>query len=343
MERKPPRFLVKRVALDLEDLLPNCRLWLLHCEIEGHTARTIANRREVVNKLWWFLQSIDASECGEEELGMYLAYLHNGHKEPGGRWGNPYMTKPLSRVSIVTYQGHLRSFWNWMVYKGYLENSAMEAMPKTRDPERNNVHKIQPFNAAQIEALLNRARKTDYPARNCAIIGLLLDTGIRVSEMCGLTFAELDMDRRLLLVHGKGEKDRNLAFSARTAQSLYTYLAARGKQAGVQGYRPQDQVFRSERGRQIGDGLTRSGVLRMLSRIGAAAGLKLVRCSPHTLRHTFAVEFLRGGGNPFTLQIALGHEDMKMTQKYVKLVEADVIEQMRKFSPVERMLGKGKR
>lgn len=100
---------------------------------------------------------------------------------------------------------------------------------------------------------------------------------------------------------------------------------------------PDDPVFISERGDGAGNKLTRWGARQVIERLGKTAGLQSVRCSPHTFRHTFAVEFLRAGGNVFTLKQLLGHTGLQVTQRYVALAQADIQSQHRQFSPGDRL------
>jgi site-specific recombinase XerD len=89
--------------------------------------------------------------------------------------------------------------------------------------------------------------------------------------------------------------------------------------------------------------LTRSGLLQLIRRLGKAAKIEACRCSPHTFRHTFAVEFLRAGGNVFTLKELLGHTTLTMTQRYVAIAQADIESQHRRFSPADRLKRGGNR
>jgi site-specific recombinase XerD len=73
-----------------------------------------------------------------------------------------------------------------------------------------------------------------------------------------------------------------------------------------------------------------------------AKNIEATRCSPHTFRYTFAVEFLRAVGNVFSLQQPLGHTSLHMTNRYVALAQGDIENQHRQFSPVERLKGRGK-
>jgi integrase/recombinase XerD len=86
--------------------------------------------------------------------------------------------------------------------------------------------------------------------------------------------------------------------------------------------------------------MCRSKARKLLLRYGRAAGIEGVRISPHTLRHTFAVLYIRNGGDSFSLQEILGHSTLEMTRRYVNLASRDVAEQHKKFSPMDALLGK---
>lgn len=116
----------------------------------------------------------------------------------------------------------------------------------------------------------------------------------------------------------------------RASRALWKYLNEDFREA-------DDFVFLSDGGKETGDPLTRSGGLQLIRRLGRAAGITNVRVSPHTFRHTFSIEFLRNGGNQFTLMTILGHTDMKMTARYVAIAQADVARQHRHHSPADRL------
>lgn len=104
---------------------------------------------------------------------------------------------------------------------------------------------------------------------------------------------------------GKGRKERSVPFSAKTGKPM-----------------------------------CRSKARKLLLRYGRAAGIEGVRIFPHTLRHTFAVLYIRNGGDSFSLQEILGHSTLEMTRRYVNLASRDVAEQHKKFSPMDALLGK---
>lgn len=88
---------------------------------------------------------------------------------------------------------------------------------------------------------------------------------------------------------------------------------------------------------RTGEGLTPSGVQQMIRDLGRMAEVKGVRVPPHTLRHTFAIEFLRSGGDVYSLQYILGHTDLDMTKRYVAIAQADVDMVMARSSPLDSM------
>lgn len=118
----------------------------------------------------------------------------------------------------------------------------------------------------------------------------------------------------------------------RARRALWRYLEAERRQAG-----PDEPLFIAAGGFDAGAGLTPTGVRQMIKKAGAAAGLTGVRCSPHTLRHTFAINFLREGGNLFALQALMGHADLAILRRYVALAEADLAQAHRAASPADRM------
>jgi site-specific recombinase XerD len=296
--------------------------WLLACEIAQHSKRTIGNRRSILDKFIWFLKQRGYSTCGTLELRQFLAYLNKGHTQAGGRWGNSQQTRPVRPRTVKDYHNHLRTLFRWIVAEGGMEVSPMVRIPApTARPDQ-----IQPFTPAQVQALLAAAKQSTHARRNEALVWFLLDTGIRASELCALTGKDVDFQARRCVVLGKGNKHRTVPFGGTAARALWNYLKD-------EPHEPEEALFLSERG----EALTRSGLLQLIERLGKAAKIDAIRCSPHTFRHTFAVEFLRAGGNVFSLQQLLGHTDLKMTNRYVALAQADIEAQHRQFSPADRL------
>jgi site-specific recombinase XerD len=166
-------------------------------------------------------------------------------------------------------------------------------------------------------------QNADIITRNRAIILLLLDTGLRASELVGLLGCDVDMrNRRIHVVNGKGDKDRLLPFSANTAQAIQRYLMTRADDS------MNDPLFVT----LDGFALDRISLRRTLHRLGQRAGVADVH--PHRFRHTFAIQFLRNGGNMYVLQMLLGHSTLEMCRKYLLLAQTDADETHKRASPV---------
>lgn len=175
------------------------------------------------------------------------------------------------------------------------------------------------FTPEDVQRLLRCARN----ARDRAIILVLLDTGLRVSELCALTVGDLDVRSGAIVVRqGKGRRDR------------IVYLGARAKRALLKVLSPvvTEPLFATSAGRR----LTVDGVQSMLARLGARAHVE--HCHPHTFRRTFALWSLRAGMNVYALQRLMGHADLDMLRRYLSLVDIDLAQSVREHDPVDRLL-----
>lgn len=191
---------------------------------------------------------------------------------------------------------------------------------------------IRAFSNAQLEELVN-AVNTDMPEgyRDYAIILTLLDTGIRVSELTGLRLGDVQMEERTLKVMGKGNKERMVPFGKGVQRVLWGYInRVRPGPALVR----NDFLFLTADGRP----LTKNRVEFRMKKYGSRAGITGVRCSPHTLRHTAAISFLRNGGDVFSLQRLLGHRSLEMTRRYCEVADVDVQNAHATASPVDNLI-----
>ncbi len=315
-------------VVPLEDIQEGITGWLLDAEIRQCSPATLALRRTITTNLVWFLQRHSYPACGLRELRQFLAYVAHGDPDEEGRWGRAHLRRLAKPRTVQVYHQVLGALFAAMVADGTIAASPLDGIERPIDRPDD----VQPFSADQVAALLAAARKSRYPMRDETILLLLLDTGMRASELCGLRVSDVDVQGRRMLVEGKGGKRRELPLCPTTARAVWRYLRATPRKEG-------DWLFIARRGPGVGGPMTRNGLKQLVVRLGAAAGVHAVRCSPHTFRHTFATEFLRGGGQPGTLQRMLGHTSMRMTMRYVAFTEADVRAQHAQFSPVERLLG----
>lgn len=313
-------------SLSVPEIKTQGKDWICDCQYRQHSVRTIEARELVLDKLVWFLTEKNYADCGLPELRRFLVYIANSHDSEEGRWNDPNKRTAVRPRTLHTWHGHLRTFFTWLVKEEVLTTSPMERIAPPVCP----TDQIQPFSQEEVEAYVRAARRSNHPRRDEAIILLLFDTGLRASELCSIRIGALDMDGRQFTVVGKGNKRRTVYFGRRTARALGQFLRE-------QTWQPEQAVFCGNRGTEAGEALTRSGLLQLIKRLGKVAGIQNVRCSPHTFRHTFAVSFLRNGGNVFTLQYLLGHTSLDMTNRYVAFAQADIENQHRQFAPADRL------
>ena len=170
---------------------------------------------------------------------------------------------------------------------------------------------------AEVERLLDAARAAPGPrgARLVALVETLYASGLRVSELVGLPMAAIGGDSRLLLVRGKGDKERFVPVGDAAAEALAAYLAVRSRFLG--GARASPWLFPSRGG---AGHLTRHRFAQLLKKLAADAGLDPAAVSPHVLRHAFASHLLANGADLRSVQTMLGHADISTTQIYTHVL-----------------------
>ncbi len=169
-------------------------------------------------------------------------------------------------------------------------------------------------------------------ARNRAILWVLYDTGIRLSELCGLRIGDFDRKHGLITVKGKGSKERRIALGQNCLRHLLYYLERHRpdeEELAEWGSAGEDHLFLSE----TRTPLTINGVTLLFARLRKRAGITDKRISPHIFRHTFAIRYLVLGNDPFSLQELLGHEDMTTVKNYMHMNDETIQSQKRKYSP----------
>ena len=190
-------------------------------------------------------------------------------------------------------------------------------------------HRLPTVTATQIGVLLKVARESDQPLRDTALLLTLFDTGIRLAEVIGLRLTDILPERGTLRIVGKGDKERPVPIGSRAlgAVSAYMRRERHPQHAGVH------HLFLS----RTGQAMSRSGVSILMLRLSRQAGLKREQAAPHAFRRGFAVEFLRNGGDVFTLQQILGHSSLEMTRRYVNFLDEDLKSAHLRFSPGDRL------
>jgi integrase/recombinase XerD len=305
---------------DIEEL---ATLWVRAGQRQCRSERTIQGRAEFTEKFLWFLRHRSLEAVGPEQIEDFVHYLRTGKTEPGGRWGNARMTKPLRPVSICDYYRSCRGFFRWSYRKGFIDATPMDRVEAPRAPSE-----VKPaLTHEEVELLLGAARRSSFPLRDTAVITLLYDSGVRASELLGLKVGDIDLKRGRFQVLGKGNKVRPVFVEQEASEALLLYRRKLNRGA-------EEPLFVAESGPNMRKALTRSGLLQLVKRLAKAAGIE---CNVHQLRRTFATHSRINGASLEGIRDMLGHTSIKMTLVYCSLAEADIERQHRQCSPADRL------
>ena len=309
--------------------------YLLVHEGGNHSKKTIEWHRTALGLMRkYFEEERDITLVGEidaPDINAWFAYLR---KSLGGHG------KPRSERTIQTYARSARAFFHWLVRRETIEHNPFDhvTFPKVGKP------RIQTIDSEEFERLLlacappNEAGPIAQRAtvRNRAILWVFYDTGIRVSELCGLRLGDFDRKHGILTVKGKGSKERRIALGNNCLRNLLYYIdryRPNEEELAEWGSTGEDHLFLSETRLP----LTKNGVTLLFARIRKRSGITGKHISPHIFRHSFAIRYLVLGNDPFSLQELLGHEDMTTVKNYMHMNDETIQSQKRKYSPGDHL------
>lgn len=278
--------------------------FVLSRDLMGCTSRTVRMYREVMAD---FLRSSPGWPIAALDIHRYVGALRSRGLKPS---------------TIAMRLGVVRAFGEWARQAGMLpENPASTIrvrVPKTLP---------QPPTQDEIVRMLRAAGNSWEGMRLRTMILMMVDTGARISEAGSLRWGDVDAATQYLAVRqGKGQKDRVVPYGYSVAQALNRWMNRQGV------VRPEDFVFPSRSGGRM---TARRG-FALVQALGQKA--RLARpISPHKLRHFFATQYLRNGGDLETLRQILGHSTLQMVLRYARLVSKDVGRVHRRASPADQL------
>ena len=234
--------------------------------------------------------------------------------------------KTMKGITQVGYHRRMTTFYNFLVSDGLLADNVMKRVERPKAGKRI----IQSFTSSEVNIMLNAYDvNTFIGRRNYMLLCLLLATGLRRSEFLSLNLEDIHLQDDFIRVIGKGDKERIIPISKALSQIIRKYLKARAEYLKT---RPDTNAFIiSKDGRR----LKIAGSNSIFRKLRIDYKLTGKRFSAHIWRHTFAKAFLLNGGDVFTLQELLGHEDVETTKQYVTLSDTDKALQNERYNPLD--------
>ena len=303
---------------------------------EGLAQRTLYSHERLLNKWVEYIGDREIDQVTSQNIITYINWLRNEYT-PRRFSGK---THPLSPKTLRNVWVTLSSFYSWAARELQLPN-IMKDVPA---PRINKVP-ISPLTQDEVQHMLKVCTysREAHPGnrrsfvmrlpnrhRDQAIILILLDTGLRAMELCKLLIGNIDQKTgRVEVKHGviggaKGGKGRTVFLGKVARRALWRYLAER-----EDGNDPDAPVFLTHHERPFNPNALR----QLIQSIAERADVK--NAYPHKFRHTFAITYLRSGGDVFTLQALLGHSTLDMVRHYAQIAEVDIAKAHRKASPAD--------
>jgi len=302
-------------------------LFLANREGENRTESTIHYYRQRLTFFCrWLIETGRESTLDNFNLDTVNAYVRHLQNKNTKFDNNPFTGTRIGKLSSVYIKNSVRALKTFSVWLAEYDYTFEDVLAKRKVPKVEK-KEIQILRKDEIEKLLTVIDRRDYlGVRDLSIIWTFLDTGIRLSELQGLTLDSVDFKTSYLRVHGKGRKERSVPFGVTTKKWLMLYRD-RWRPRGI-----SDRFFLN----RTGYPLSKHAITLVVKKYGRKAGI--TRIHPHLFRHTYATNYLRQHpGDLFRLQMNLGHETLEILQVYVHLANLEEQRDSREPSVMDRM------
>jgi site-specific recombinase XerD len=300
--------------MDLPELK---RQFLEYLEIErGRSVKTVENYDRYLEKFFAFAKTDDPKKLTEEMVRTFRLYLN---RQPGTKIGG--RIDPMKRRTQNYYLIALRAFLKYIRKRGVASLSP-EVIELAKVPERS-LDLITPQELDRLMSAPDSA--TPQGLRDRAILELLFSTGLRISELCGLSIDDVDLSRDEFSVRGKGDKIRVVFLSDSAKRAIAEYLKTR---------KDMDDALFVQYGKNMKNAkelrLSPRAVQRTLKACAAKAGITR-KVSPHVIRHSFATDLLSNGADLRSVQALLGHANIGTTQIYTHVTDKHLRDVHKRF------------
>lgn len=251
---------------------------------------------------------IDPTKATVDDLRTFMGDLHD------------LGIMPRSCARILS---GIKNFYRYLRLEGIMETDPTELL------ESPSVGSRLPsvLSLEEIDALIAAMEDTPTGRRNRAIVETMYGCGLRVSELCALQISHIDFRNAVMLIRGKGSKERLVPVNEVALTRIKNYVGTDRNDVPIASV-DADTVFLNSRGRH----LSRVMIFYILRDAAARAGIR-TPLSPHTLRHSFATHLLEGGANLRSIQQMLGHESIATTQIYLHIENSRLRQEILEHHP----------
>lgn len=280
---------------------------------KGYSPLTIESYQRDIDEFIGYMKKEGLNQYAEVEYPMLRGYLMEFHK------------KRLSATTINHKLSSLRNFYRYMVKQQYLKNNPFLLVDSLKTAKRNP-------DFLYVEEMIGLLDSIDINSnlgmRNKAMLELMYATGLRCSEVVNLTLSQIDFSQDVILVHGKGSKDRYVPFHDYAKEWLVRYINDVRSELTI--HQDHQFVFVNNRGKPM----TNRGVEDIINRLAYQYDSTL-KIHPHTIRHSFATHMLDAGMDLRVVQQLLGHSSLSTTQIYTHVTKEKLKDVYHKSHPRE--------
>ncbi len=304
----------EKIAVEAEDFETSLHLFLRDCKIRNLSESSLKYYR---NELISFRGLLEEQDLPTHPSKITLKTIKENVIY--------YMMETLNRKesSINTRLRAIRAFFNFLYKEGMIAENPVKDLALIK--QKKEV--IETFSREQLRDVFRQPSQATFTGfRDYTIMLLMIETGVRARELCGITVKDIRWDDNQIRIDGKGYKERLVPIQATVKRQLRKWLAVRGELVTPNLFVTIDNTP-----------ITIRQLQERIAKYGRMANVKGVRCSPHTFRHTFAKMSVQNGADVFSLQKVLGHTSLEMVRNYVNLFSTDVYDAHKRFSPVEKL------
>lgn len=285
--------------------------FLVGCKVGGLSPSTLKYYRYRLDCLDLFLRGLgitDPAKVTPTEIRLFILHLQESN--------NP--------VSVLNYVKAVKRYFNWMVEERTIPSAPFHGIKPMKVPR----YIVRPLSKKDLDNLLILTEGEKFmQVRNRAIILVLLDTALRLSEISAIKLTDIDLDRETIVVMGKGGQERVVRIGKSTQKALLRYLLQRHDNCPALWLTQQRKP------------LTADGLQVAIKVLCDRAEVTDAKRGPHAFRHTSATACLRNGMPETYVQNMLGHSDMRMTRRYTQTINSDdMIRAHIKASPVDNLM-----